>query len=94
MSHTSLKSPELKSPVKDEKKPGKASKVPTTAKPRKQKTRDSVAEIPIQGSGLDRDEMIAIAAYYRAERRGFDSGDALTDWLEAEAEVDALLQLR
>ncbi|MBW8072211.1 MAG: DUF2934 domain-containing protein [Ferrovum sp.] len=38
--------------------------------------------------------MIAIAAYYRAERRGFDSGDALTDWLEAEAEVDALLQLR
>nr|WP_305775476.1 DUF2934 domain-containing protein [Ferrovum sp.] len=36
--------------------------------------------------------MIAVAAYYRAERRGFNGGDTLADWLEAEAEVDALLQ--
>ncbi|WP_297504430.1 DUF2934 domain-containing protein [Ferrovum sp.] len=88
MPHTSLKSP-----VKDEKQTGKASKAPTTAKPRRQKTRDSAAEIPLQGNGLDREEMIAVAAYYRAERRGFNGGDTLADWLEAEAEVDALLQL-
>ena len=35
--------------------------------------------------------MIAEAAYYRAERRGFEPGDQLKDWLEAEAEVDAWL---
>lgn len=41
------------------------------------------------GNGEDRQEMIAIAAYYRAERRGFDGGDPTLDWLEAEAEIDA-----
>jgi Protein of unknown function (DUF2934) len=38
-----------------------------------------------------RRQMIAAAAYLRAERRGFTGGDCLTDWLEAEAEVDAKL---
>ena len=37
----------------------------------------------------DRYEMIAIAAYCRAEQRGFNGGDAMQDWLEAEAEIDA-----
>ncbi|MBL8529882.1 MAG: DUF2934 domain-containing protein [Burkholderiales bacterium] len=34
--------------------------------------------------------MIAQAAYYRAERRGFagDEGERQQDWLEAEAEID------
>lgn len=36
--------------------------------------------------------MIAQAAYLRAERRGFAPGDEVEDWLEAEAEVDALLR--
>lgn len=31
--------------------------------------------------------MIAEAAYYRAERRGFGPGDSVRDWLEAEAEI-------
>lgn len=31
---------------------------------------------------------IAIAAYYRAERRGFTPGRELEDWLEAERQVD------
>lgn len=35
--------------------------------------------------------MIAEAAYFRAERRGFAGGDPLRDWTEAEAEVDARL---
>jgi Protein of unknown function (DUF2934) len=30
---------------------------------------------------------IAIAAYYRAERRGFEPGHEIEDWLEAEREV-------
>jgi hypothetical protein len=45
----------------------------------------------LTGSGLDREGMIAEAAYYLAERRGFDGGDPVADWLEAEAEIDAIL---
>jgi len=39
-----------------------------------------------------RHQMIEIAAYYCAERREFRDGDALADWLEAEAEVDHILE--
>ncbi len=38
-----------------------------------------------------RNQMIAHAAYYRAERRGFCGGSELEDWLEAEAEIDRTL---
>ena len=38
--------------------------------------------------------MIAVAAYYRAEHRGFWSGEELGDWLEAEAEVEHRLEPR
>lgn len=34
-----------------------------------------------------RQAMIAEAAYYRAERRGFAPGHELEDWLRAEAEI-------
>ncbi len=36
-----------------------------------------------------RHQMIAEAAYYRAECRGFESGCELDDWLAAEAEIDS-----
>ena len=39
----------------------------------------------------DRQQLIAEAAYLRAERRGFAPGGEVEDWLAAEAEVDALL---
>jgi hypothetical protein len=39
-----------------------------------------------------REQMIAEAAYFRAERRGFEGGDAVRDWCEAEVEIDALLE--
>lgn len=32
--------------------------------------------------------MIAEAAYYRAEKRGFTGGDPNQDWLQAEMEID------
>lgn len=41
--------------------------------------------------GLRR-QIIAMAAYYRAERRGFNGGDPSIDWYEAEMEVDRTLQ--
>jgi hypothetical protein len=42
-------------------------------------------------SAEERWQMVARAAYFRAEQRGFASGSALQDWLEAEREIDALL---
>jgi hypothetical protein len=37
-----------------------------------------------------RENLIATAAYYRAERRGFSPGNELEDWLAAEREVDGI----
>jgi Protein of unknown function (DUF2934) len=47
--------------------------------------------IPVGGheTGTSREDRIAVAAYYRAQRRGFTGGDPVADWLAAEAEVDA-----
>jgi hypothetical protein len=36
--------------------------------------------------------MIQEAAYWRAERRGFEPGFELEDWLAAENEIDSLLE--
>lgn len=49
----------------------------------------SAGEIAVNGE--DRHNMIATAAYYRAERRGFNAGCETEDWLEAEAEIDSML---
>ncbi len=51
-------------------------------------TAEPISQVHGVANGEDRQEMIAIAAYYRAERRGFSGGDAMQDWLEAEAEID------
>lgn len=45
-------------------------------------------------SAEERRRLIAEAAYFKAERRGFPEGGALEDWVEAEAEIDALLDAR
>jgi Protein of unknown function (DUF2934) len=37
-----------------------------------------------------REQMIAEAAYYRAEKRGFASGRELDDWIAAEADIAEL----
>jgi hypothetical protein len=34
-----------------------------------------------------RQSMIAEAAYYHAEKRGFQGGDPVSDWLAAEKEI-------
>ncbi len=41
--------------------------------------------------GEDRQRLIAEAAYFRAEQRGFIPGHELADWLAAEIDIDALL---
>ena len=45
------------------------------------------AQLPAEHAVL---EWIRLAAYYRAERRGFVNGHELEDWLAAEAEVRAV----
>jgi hypothetical protein len=51
----------------------------------------SAESSPIRLQPFDRSSMIAMAAYYRAERRRFEPGHELEDWLGAEREVDAVL---
>jgi hypothetical protein len=48
------------------------------------------ATIPV----AERLRMIAEAAYYRAQERGPGPADPQRDWLEAEAEIDAMLLRR
>jgi Protein of unknown function (DUF2934) len=38
-------------------------------------------------SAQERETLIARAAYFRAEKRGFAPGSELQDWIEAEAEL-------
>ena len=38
-----------------------------------------------------RNAYVAVAAFHIAEQRGFTSGDPLSDWLAAEAQVDRLI---
>jgi hypothetical protein len=52
---------------------------------------DSKSERRIHVSPEERNEMIAVAAYYRAERRGFAPGGELQDWSEAAVAIDQML---
>jgi len=60
-------------------------------------TRRTAPTKPVEGSGTQvtpeqRYRMVAEAAYFHAERRGFVGGDPGLDWAEAEAEIERLLQ--
>jgi hypothetical protein len=49
-----------------------------------------VIAIPVASDATaERQAMIAEAAYYIAERRGFDPGHELEDWLRAEREMSS-----
>jgi hypothetical protein len=41
--------------------------------------------------GAHRQALIAEAAYFRAEHRGFEPGHELEDWVSAEQEIDRLV---
>ena len=42
---------------------------------------------------VSRHDMIAIAAYYRAQRRNVEGGEPVQDWLKSEKEIDEILNL-
>jgi hypothetical protein len=50
---------------------------------------DESYEIIEETKAAERHRRIQEAAYHRAEKRGFDPGHALEDWIAAEAEIDA-----
>ena len=67
-------------------KPSMARPETTPAQP------DSALDSPPSFIGPEqRRAMIAEAAYYRAERRGFETGRELEDWCLAESEIDGKL---
>lgn len=64
---------------------------PTAATPTETPQEDPVPEIRLLGSlhpAVNREERIAISAYWRAAQRQFAPGHELDDWLAAEREVD------
>ena len=78
---------------KPKKKTAESGKTSRGAKSAPKKTVAAKAE---RGSAtISREQrlaMVAEAAYFMAERRGFAGGDPEQDWREAEAEINALLQ--
>jgi hypothetical protein len=61
-----------------------AAPAPAAKVPKAKKTR------PVIAAGAWR-EMVATAAYYRAQARGFQHGSPEQDWMEAETELKRLL---
>jgi len=71
--------------MKQSKKETKTTRQPATGKVASTRTQKSTL------SSEERQHMIAEAAYYRAEQRGFQDGNPERDWLESEAEINRRL---
>ena len=77
---------------KEVKKTSVAAKETTAKKVAKKSTSTSKPQTQsISITSEERTKMIAIAAYHKAENRGFAPGGELQDWAEAEQEIDVLL---
>ena len=42
-------------------------------------------------AAIPREQLISEAAYYKAEQRGFQPGNEMADWFDAEADVERML---
>lgn len=58
-------------------------------KPRRKSEITASADIASIADAGDPSEHIAVAAYYKAQARGFAPGQEIEDWLEAEQELRA-----
>jgi len=65
----------------------RAARKPSSTK----RSRDARSSTPALIDPERRRALIAEAAYFRAERRGFEPGHEAEDWLAAEIEVDTAL---
>ena len=61
-----------------------AGKTKTGEQPQQASQASDAAAIP-------REQLISEAAYYKAEQRGFQPGNEMADWFEAETDVDRML---
>ena len=73
-------------------------KQPAAAKPksgakiaRGSRSQMHAQSVPAPVDESTRREMIAVAAYFHAEQRGFFPDDQVRDWLQAEAEIEKML---
>ena len=85
----------MPSPSKSSAPAAKKAPTPTGTKPAAQP--EPAAKAPAKAgktSPGERAKMIAEAAYYLAEKRGFGHGQDLADWAAAEKQVDALIAKR
>lgn len=78
--------------------PGKGRRAVQQPKPARKKSSRSAAAEPVTPKVTKRHfsddewyDMVATAAYYRAQSRGFDGGSPELDWYEAEAELEEQL---
>jgi DUF2934 family protein len=59
---------------------------------RRDEAAEASSEIPMHlASAEERQQMIAVAAYFRAQGHNFEPGQEVEDWLAAEAEIDEKL---
>ncbi len=72
---------------------GKAPAAPVPRKTRRAKNEGNSVATAAAVTEDARRAMIAEAAYFHAEQRGFAPGGEEQDWLIAEAEIDALLKV-
>jgi len=70
--------------------PATIAKIPKAAAPKARKTITRKPARPAMGSS-EWQQMVATAAYLRAEARGFVGGSPEQDWFEAEAELRSAL---
>jgi hypothetical protein len=78
-------------------RPAKPRRAVLKAKDRPPKNPDHIeivrmAAVEAASRAEERREMIATAAYFRAQKRGFEPGHELEDWFAAETEVARALQ--
>lgn len=65
----------------------------TRSKPIASRVRPTLRAVLPSGDS-PREQMIAEAAYFRAEQRGFAPGNEISDWLAAESDVERVLNDR
>lgn len=78
-------------PIKRKRAPATATRKP--AKHLDHAAIERMAASEAASRAAERRDMIATAAYFRAEKRGFEPGHEVEDWLAAELEIAHIQQL-
>lgn len=77
---------------KSEAKKAARASAPKSVAAKKSQAGPSAIEQKMPVTPEQRYQMITESAYFRAEKRGFVGGDPSLDWLEAESEIDRIIQ--